>query len=92
MTERKELKLPWTPFLVGDALLLGAAFLIYWQSNRPMGQWEILAFVACTIAANVTGLVPFLLRYRAAARLAEADRLRAKDFLERLAWEQSHPK
>ncbi|HKS38131.1 MAG TPA: nucleotide exchange factor GrpE [Verrucomicrobiae bacterium] len=77
MTERKELKLPWAPFLVGDALLLGAAFLIYWQSNRPMGQWEILAFVVCTIAANVTGLIPFLLRYRAAARLAEADRLRA---------------
>jgi molecular chaperone GrpE (heat shock protein) len=77
MTERKEPKLPWPPFLVGDALLLGAAFLVFWQSNRPMGQWEILAFVACTIAANVTGLMPFLLRYRAAARLAEADRLRA---------------
>jgi len=77
MTERKELKLPWPPFLVGDALLLGAAFLIFWQSNRPMGQWEILAFVACTIAANVTGLIPLVLRYRAAGKLAEADRLRA---------------
>lgn len=76
MTERKEPKLPWLPFLVGDAVLLGAALVIFWQSKRPMGQWEILGFVVFTIAANVAGLMPFLLRYRAASKLAEADRLR----------------
>jgi hypothetical protein len=76
MTERKESKLPSLPFLAGDALLLGAALVIFWQSNRPMGQWEILGFVVCTIAANLAGLMPFLLRYRASSKLAEADRLR----------------
>ena len=72
MTETSELKLAKWPFLLGDALLLGAAYLIFGQSPRPMGLWHMSLEVVCMGGAACLGVTPFLLEYWAMARLAGA--------------------
>lgn len=63
------------PFLVGDALLLGAAYLIFWQGHRPMTPVEVIALAACTALGAWLGAWPFVLLHRAELALAEADLL-----------------
>ena len=60
---------------MADAALLGVAWLIYWQSRAPMTVWD--AFLCAGSVAFGAGLcvTPFLLEYRAAMKLTEADRL-----------------
>jgi len=77
MTDRTAPNLPKWPFLVGDAMLLGVAWFIFWQSRSPLGHWEMVVLAACVALGAWAGVLPFLLEYRAASRWAEADRLRA---------------
>jgi molecular chaperone GrpE (heat shock protein) len=63
------------PFLIGDVLLLGAAFLIFWQAHRPMTPVEVVVVAACTALGALLGAWPFVLQQRAALTLAEADRV-----------------
>jgi molecular chaperone GrpE (heat shock protein) len=56
-------------------MLLGAAFFIYFQSKLPMGAWQILFIVLCVAGGAVLGIMPFLLEYRLALKLAEANAL-----------------
>ncbi len=60
------------PFFLGDLLLLGAAYFIYFQSKLPMGVWEILFVVSCVAGAACLGIMPFLLEYRLLLKLTEA--------------------
>ena len=69
------LRLPRWPFVLFDAILLGLAYLIYWQSATPMNPWDTSYCVLSVVLAAVIGVMPSLLEYRAASRLAEADRL-----------------
>jgi molecular chaperone GrpE (heat shock protein) len=75
MTFPTEPKLPDWPFLLGDAMLLSVACFIFWQ--LPLGPWELSASVACVVLGAWLGVTPFVMRYRAAMKLTEADRLRA---------------
>ncbi len=63
------------PFLIGDIVLLGAAFLIFWQAHRPMTPVEVIVVAACTALGAFLGAWPFVLQHRAVLTLAEADRL-----------------
>ena len=63
------------PFFLGDALLLSLAGFINFQTKSPMGKWEIFAYVLCVALGAGFSILPFLLEYRAAAKLAEADAL-----------------
>lgn len=63
------------PFLVGDGLLLAAAFLIFWQAHRPMTPAEVGAFAACVALGAWLGVWPFVLRHRAELKLAENSEL-----------------
>lgn len=80
MTDRFESKLPKRPFigacLMGDALLLGLAWMIFAHSPTPMGRWEILAYVICVGLGACLMVTPFVLEYRALMKIAEADRLK----------------
>src|SRR5689334_6768535 len=60
------------PFFVGDALMLGAAWFVYWESRLPMGPWQIAFVVLCVGGGACLSIMPFLLEYRCAVRLAEA--------------------
>jgi len=65
-------KLSKWPFFIGDALLLGVA---YFLSLQPMGPLPLSLLVICVAGGSVLGIVPFVLEYRVAARLAEASGL-----------------
>ena len=75
MRDQSEFKLHKLPFFVGDAMLLGAAFFIYFQSKLPMGAWQIFFIVLCVAGGAVLGVMPFLLEYRLAMKLTEANAL-----------------
>ncbi len=75
MSEPIAPKLVKWPFFLADALLLGAAGLIYGQSQLPMSAWELSLAALCVAGGAVLGLAPFLLEYRALVKLAEADAL-----------------
>jgi molecular chaperone GrpE (heat shock protein) len=65
-------RLPKWPFFTGDALLLGAAYLICARSELPMSQGQMALAALCVAAGALLAVVPFLLEYRVMARLAEA--------------------
>ena len=75
MRDQSEFKLHKLPFFIGDAMLLGAAFFIYFQSKLPMGAWQIFFIVLCVAGGAMLGIMPFLLEYRLALKLAEANAL-----------------
>jgi molecular chaperone GrpE (heat shock protein) len=56
-------------------MLLGAAYFIYFQSKLPMGAWQIFFIVLCVAGGAALGIMPFLLEYRLALKLAEANAL-----------------
>ena len=60
------------PFYLGDGLLLGAAYLIWHQTQLTMGHWELCLAVLCITAGALLGIAPALLEYRAGLKLAEA--------------------
>src|SRR5438874_9485384 len=63
------------PFFLGDAVFLGAAWFIYYQSKLPMGAWQIFFLVVCVAGGAFLGILPFLLEYRLALKLAETNAL-----------------
>jgi molecular chaperone GrpE (heat shock protein) len=63
------------PFLLGDALLLSLAFLIFAQSRLPMSDWETFACTLCVIVGAGCGLLPFVLEYRVLTRFIMAEQL-----------------
>jgi len=73
--DRTAPKLRKWPFFLADAILLGMAYLIYYQSNTPMTAWQTFFCTACVSLGALLCVSPFLLEYRAATRLNEADRL-----------------
>src|SRR3974390_3260494 len=62
-------KLSKWPFFIADAFLLGAAYFV---SLQPMGPWPLALLILCVGAGAVVCILPFVLEYRVAARLAES--------------------
>src|ERR1700686_985752 len=75
MRAQTEPKLSKLPFYLGDGLLFGAAWFIYFQSKIPMGVWQIFFVVLCVAGGAWLAIMPFLLEYRLAMKLAETDAL-----------------
>lgn len=72
MHETAQPKLAKWAFFLGDALLVGAAGLIYYRTPLPLGLWEGSLIVASVGAGAVLAILPFVLEYRLAARACEA--------------------
>jgi len=68
-------KLSKWPFFTGDALLLLAACSIYYRSPLPLGPWQVSIAILSVAAAAGFGILPFVLEYRAWAKLAETSAL-----------------
>jgi len=77
MNDATNWKIAKWPFLLGDVLLLAFAFFIVWKSPHPIPQWEIIACFVSAGFGTVIGILPFILDYRAAGKLVEADALGA---------------
>ena len=62
------------PFLFGDALLLGTAWLICFH-NAPVELGHLALAVGCVGGGALLSIAPFVLEYRALVRVAEAGAL-----------------
>lgn len=68
-------RLPRWPFFLGDALLIGAAILIFVQAEPPW-PFRVMALVAaCVAGAALLGIAPFVLEYRGLVKLTAVDAL-----------------
>ncbi len=67
---------PW-PFILGDAALLGTAFLIGWNTPPPHTPAILLLIALCVIVGCVLAAIPFILNYTRRQDLALDDRQRA---------------
>jgi hypothetical protein len=56
-------KLPKLPFIIGDVVLLGAAWYIASREAGPLGVQAMAAVTACVILAAIIGAIPFLTDY-----------------------------
>jgi len=72
MCNRTRLCLAKWPFLLADALLLSAAYLIYRQSAPPMGVGQAGLAVLCVAGGACLSIAPYLMEYWVEARLAQA--------------------
>ncbi len=75
MNDSKHWTVPKWPFLLGDALLLAAAYFLIQQAPHPIGRWEIVTAAACCALGAVLGAMPFILDYRAIVKVIEASAL-----------------
>ena len=75
MSDLNAPKLAKWPFFLGDALLLGMACFITYQSKPALGHWELCFVVLCVVGGALLGIAPFLLEYDALVKLTEADAL-----------------
>jgi hypothetical protein len=74
-----------TVFLLIDAGLLVAAFIIAYLVKDPFAPLPFVLIVLCIALAAVIGLVPFLLDYAAdSAEYVQAERLKVSDYVQRL--------
>jgi hypothetical protein len=76
-------KLPKWPFLLGDALLLGTAWLIADQVRNPFTGQPLIWIVVCVIAAAILGAIPFLADYARKQDEALDERQRGLDAIAR---------
>ncbi len=77
MNDPKHWTVPKWPFLLGDALLLAAAYFLIQQSPHPIGRWEIVTAAACVALGAILGCLPFILDYRAVTKAIDAAALGA---------------
>jgi molecular chaperone GrpE (heat shock protein) len=75
MNDLKAPKLTKWPFFLGDALLVGMAGFIVYQSKFALGHWELCFVVLCVAGGAVLSIAPFLLEYEALVKMAEAGSL-----------------
>jgi molecular chaperone GrpE (heat shock protein) len=71
MRDDRGLALAKWPFLLADALLLVAAYLIYRTSTLPMGFWQAGLAVLCVAGGTCLSILPFAMEYWVAAKLAQ---------------------
>jgi molecular chaperone GrpE (heat shock protein) len=75
VNDSKHWTVPKWPFLIGDALLLAAAYFLIRQAPHPIGRWEIVTAAACVALGAVLGALPFILDYRAIVKVIETSAL-----------------
>lgn len=75
VNDSKNWTVPKWPFLLGDAALLVAAYLIFKFTPHPFGHWEIVTVTVCALAGATLGCVPFILDYRAISKVINAGAL-----------------
>ncbi|MGD1031318.1 MAG: hypothetical protein ABSA05_09275 [Opitutaceae bacterium] len=76
-------RLPKWPFLTGDAALLGAAWLIFDNSGRPLPVEAIVGIAGCCVCAVFAGAIPFLADYARKQDEALDERQRSLESLAR---------
>ena len=75
MKDVSDWSVPKRPFLLGNALLLITAGVIVQKAAHPLSNLQIILVTACVALGALLGIWPFLLEFRAAAKLVELNTL-----------------
>ena len=75
MHEANDFKVPKWPFFFGDALMLGVAYFVFWQSTGALVRWEVITICACVALGAFLGIVPFVMEHRGLLRFFETSAL-----------------
>jgi molecular chaperone GrpE (heat shock protein) len=75
MTASSAPKISKWPFFLGDAILVGLAWFIYYESRTPTGAVEIIAYLVCFSVGAWLSVIPFLRQYEADLKFADSDNL-----------------
>jgi molecular chaperone GrpE (heat shock protein) len=75
MSDQSHPSVPKWPFFLGDAFLLALAWFVYSQSRLPMDAVALTAVCSCVALGALLGILPFVLEYRLALKLAETSAL-----------------
>jgi hypothetical protein len=70
-------RLPKGVFVLGDILLVGTAWVIEAESDKPLTAVPIIAIVVCVVLAAVLFVIPFLADYSRSQEAAFAERQNA---------------
>ncbi|MEO6005621.1 MAG: hypothetical protein ABIZ04_02350 [Opitutus sp.] len=76
-------KLPKLPFLIGDAILLGAAWYIANRTPAPLNVSSVTCVTVCVVFAAILGAIPFLTDYARKQDEALDERQRGLEALSR---------
>ena len=71
MEDSIQTRVPKWPFFLGDAVMLGLAFFIYWQGSTPLPVGDIVAGGLCVALGALLGVTPFVLEHRIALKTME---------------------
>lgn len=61
-----------TPFLIGDLMLAGFAGAVMYLHPHPLDVWPVLISGLALMGAAWLGVIPWIMQYRGALRMAEA--------------------
>jgi len=75
MEAAKQPRVPKWPFLLGDGIMLGLAYFIYWQGATPLPLAEIIAGSVCVVLGALLAVSPFVLEYWALLKAIEISTL-----------------
>jgi molecular chaperone GrpE (heat shock protein) len=75
MSDQSRPSFPKWPFFLADAFMLALAWFVQSQSRRPLDAFAILAIGVCVALGAFVAILPFLLDYRVALKLAETGSL-----------------
>jgi molecular chaperone GrpE (heat shock protein) len=75
MSEVSDWKVPKWPFLLADAILIAAAAGLIWRAQHPISVTEAGLATAAVALGSLLGCLPFILEYRATAKLVELNAL-----------------
>jgi len=70
---KSEWEVPKWPFLLADVLLILVAAIVVWKAKHPISSAEIFIATASVALGAVFGCLPFILEYRATAKLIEVN-------------------
>jgi molecular chaperone GrpE (heat shock protein) len=73
MNEAPDWKVAKWPFLLANALLLAAAAALIYKATRPISQADTFMAVGCVALGALLGCLPYILEYRATAKLIEVN-------------------
>jgi len=71
MQDTQQFKVSKWPFFLGDGVMLGMAYFIFWQGGNPLARWEVVSCVVCVGLGAFLGILPFILEYRSVLKLIE---------------------
>ena len=71
MQDTQRIKVSKWPFFLGDGVMLGMAYFIFWQGANPLLRWEVVACAACVALGALLGVLPFFLEHRSLLKVIE---------------------